>query len=286
MKKIFIIVSILITTILVGCDLITTDTSDTNLSNNQVALDTNSTLALSTYLADGLLKTSNPKLMRNNQFGNYVVTNLSTSTEVTDTTEPNQSTFTFESEIDEVNFYFDKLKVFMNEGLEDALVVSEQASSLPEFENELTYTIEGVTYNIYYNLIQTSEDNEDEDEIEFELTGILVIDGVTYDIIGEKEIEDDEEEFWFKTATKDKDNYVKVEIETESDEVEYKIEKKVDGVVEKVSLKFEEEDNETKVKLKLQQDKLASSYEFKKEVENNETIYKFKYDIAGVKGQS
>ncbi|WP_052591358.1 hypothetical protein [Paracholeplasma brassicae] len=62
-------------------------------------------------------------------------------------------TLTLESELDEVNEYFDKLKVFMDQGVDNVLNVSEVPSTREGYDFEVTYNIDGLTYTIYYSMV-------------------------------------------------------------------------------------------------------------------------------------
>lgn len=278
MKKWMILFSIAFSLTLAGCA--TTDQQDKQTENQTetIKLDTNSSLAFSTYLASGLLTSNNTSSTMNMSY-----TNLSDATSETDS-------LLIESELDEVNIYFNKLKVFMENGVESVLNVSEQTSTMEGYDYEITYTIEDESYTIYYSLIESTEeadeDDDDDDESEFQLTGLMVIDGVNYELEGASETEEDEHEMWFETIDQENsDNYVRVEIANEDGEQKFEIETTINGITKEAEIKFEQEDNETKVELELVQNGQESYYEFKKEVEDNETIYKFEYEINGVEGE-
>lgn len=290
MKKIFSLIFILSFGLLVGCT-----TSENTPINQTVSLSSDQSLVLSTYLASGLMPsstndTTNLSAVYESQ---YKMSLLST----------NENTLEIESELDEVNIYFDKLKVFMDEGIESVLNISEQTSTMEGYDTEITYAIEDVTYTIYYSFIDeltekdvvptsNNTDNEDDDEVEldeeqeFKLEGLMIIDGIEYQLTGANEIEDDEQKMWFKTIdTNNTGNEVKVVIKNENEEQKFEINTKIDGVEKMSKIKFEKEDNETKVELKFQNGDQESSYKFKKEIEDDKTVYKFEYEVDGVDGE-
>ncbi len=346
MKKIFAVLSLLLLMVLVGCTstlLPISETTTQDFQNNPttVELDTNDTLAFSTYLASGLLSSSNQTSsasnMTNSIFEDYKVSFLTSTT--TETTE-DDTTLEIETELDEVNIYFNKLKVFMEGGVEEVLNITQQTSTIEGYDFEMTYSIEDVNYTIYYSIINPEENNttdetttesddeeetttteevtttesddeeetttteevtttesddeeeeenddeEEEDEDEFQLVGLMVIDGVSYELVGANEIEENEQKMWFETKeTNDSENHVRVEIKNEEGEQKFEVETVLNGVNKQAEIKFEQEEDETKVELKLINGENESEYEFKKELEDGENTYKFEYNINGVEGE-
>lgn len=138
------------------------------------------------------------------------------------------------------------------------LVKSEvKESTLEGYEKEYTLSVSDIKgedkiYNFYYNQIL---EEEEEDEKEYLLTGIVKVGEETYKLVGESEIEQDEEEYSFKVSI-DQDNYVEIESEKEGNgfefsykavqngqevyenEVEYKV-----GKNGKVGIEFSVEEN-------------------------------------------
>lgn len=248
-------------------------------------------LSLSTYLASGFLQTGKKN---DNQ-------TLASSRNIRRSNWKTTEALEFEHELDEVNAYFNQLKVFLDNGVDNVLKVEEKASTLEGYQYEMAYTIDGITYTIYYSMFEEIDDNdEDADDLDVEeekeldiddveayyrLEGLMIIDGIEFILTGARELEDDEVETWFKTVDKKNSaNYVYVEIEQEADEQEFIIETMINGVKSKTKLEFETEDNETKVSLKLVNDGKESNYKFQKEVEDGITFYKFTYRIGDVKG--
>lgn len=224
---------------------------------------------------------------------------------------------TLESEIDEVNEYFDKLKVFMDHGVDNVLNVTEVPSTREGYDFEVTYNIDGLTYTIYYSMVTEEvlpeeavtteetdpvveendddavveeDDDDDIDEIDdeqfFEINGLIVIDGVEFILEGAREIEDDEVKTWFKTQDFNRSgDYVHVISKVEDDEQKFDIRTSVNGVETRTRIKFEQDDEETEVDLRVENGETESRYKFKKETEDGVTFYKFQYEIGNVKGQ-
>ena len=91
-----------------------------------------------------------------------------------------------------------------------------------------------------------------EDEVEYAINALAVIDGVEYEVFGKKEVETEEkgEEVEIKFIVKlDEENYVSIEQEIEEGEVEYKYTIYKNGrKVSSLSFEFEEENGKTFVK--------------------------------------
>ncbi len=83
------------------------------------------------------------------------------------------------------------------------------------------YTGAEKEYQFYYNRTDiTDRDDLRENEQEFRLDGLVILDGVEYQMIGEQEIETDEVEYTFKVAL-NANNYVIIEQETQTNEIEF-----------------------------------------------------------------
>ena len=125
------------------------------------------------------------------------VTEEPTSTE---TGEPTTDVPKIETPAEEVvDSILDKYLSLIETYLNNQVITStEVASDKEAFETVLTYQTknmfgEVVSYKVYYNIVLTTEDADDDDledeqdmEVEYELTGIIVIDGVEYELTGEK----------------------------------------------------------------------------------------------------
>lgn len=102
-----------------------------------------------------------------------------------------------------------------------------------------------------YDQFKHHHHGDKEDEVEYDINALAVIDGVEYEVSGKKEVEEDDEEVEIKFIIKlDDENYVKVEQEIEEDEVEYKYDVfKGRRMVSSLKFESEEEDGKTFVKL-------------------------------------
>jgi hypothetical protein len=304
MKKILSVTILLLAFVLGGCtsNQATINNATSPNRENFVNLSNEQSLALSTYLASGLLTTSNANSnMSYNLNSSYKLAYLTASTEEVE--------LAIETELDDVNVYFNQLKALIDSGIESALTINEQVSTIEGYDTQITYSIEDVTYTIYYTFVEelpadTDEDvvntssseateeeddddeDKDEDEQEFKLVGLMVIDGVSYELIGSNEMEGSESKMWFETTdVNNTGNFVKVEIKNENNEQKFELHSLIDGNEQIAEIKFESEENETKAELELTKNGVESSYEFKKEVEDGETVYKFEYEIDGVEGE-
>lgn len=272
-----------------------------------MTLSSKESMSLSTYLGASFLQTSSVETVstRDVRLRRWAESN----------------TLTLESELEEVNAYFDKLKVFMDQGVDNVFNVTETVSTREGYDYEVTYNVDGLTYTIYYSIIVdevlppveetptddvvtedpitdevvtedpvTDEVDDDIDEIDdeqlFRINGLIVIDGVEFKLEGAREVEDDEVKTWFKTENFNRSgDYVHVISKVEDNEQKFDIRTSVNGVETRTRIKFEVEDDETKIDLTINNGDNESRYQFKKEVEDGQTFYKFQYRIGDVKGQ-
>lgn len=156
-------------------------------------------------------------------------------------------------------------------------VVQGEVKASDRAEYEFYYTVSAANasggndvYEFYYN--ETLREL-DFDESEYTLRGVVILDGVEYDVIGERETEGDEEEFSFRVSLSEGD-YVVIEQESERDEKEfsytlYKGGRKVyeteveyeKNLLGKVELSFKINDGGAKQKYKYEfYDALGTSY--------------------------
>lgn len=201
----------------------------------------------------------------------------------------------------------------------DAITAEATTSDRPEFETMLVYTSKDMlggtrTFVVYFNQVDTEEPvteepvaeepvteepvteepvaeepvteepNDDfeeaENEVEYELTGLIVIDGVEYELVGRKEIEDGEEEYKF-IAYIDQDNFIRISYESDEEDGEQKFRftQVTDGVlVYETKIKLEVEDNEFKVMLTYKTEDSYSKFMFKESDEASFDIM-VKYEI-------
>ncbi|ERJ11204.1 hypothetical protein [Haloplasma contractile] len=319
MKKIISLTVVAFLFILVGCSG-ATETGE----NKVVSLTSKQSLAFSTYLASGFLTGASNDTNQNMSVDTYHITGIQYLSNTTEETV-NDPTLEIDTELDEVNLYFNKLKVFMDKGLDSAINIEETVSTRDGYDYQVTYTIDDESYTIYYSYVDeftvdteesndvatmnatTEEDTDkDDDEIEnenedqeeadveedeeneeeFKLQGLMIINDVEYKLVGANETEGNESKMWFETIDEtNTGDYVNVEMKEEEGEQKFEIETVIDGVEKTSEIKFEQEESETKVELELYHDGQESSYEFKKETEDGETVYKFEYAIGETEGE-
>ncbi len=161
-----------------------------------------------------------------------------------------------------------------NEGL--AVIV--ETSDLEGFESMMRFEVRGLLgeteqYVMHYNMVLV---DEDDDESEFTMDGIMVVDGVEYVLTGKREVEEGEEEIEF-IAKLDDDNYVESKYEVESEETEFEIIVVRNGETiseTKVEIAFDGE--ETSVELEFLDGQSKGKYEFEFENEDGQDILKSK----------
>ena len=119
-----------------------------------------------------------------------------------------------------------------------------------------------------------------EDEIEYDINALAVIDGVEYEVLGKKEVEEDDEEVEIKFVIKlDDDNYVSIEQEIEEDEIEYQY-NVFKGRRMVSSLKFESEEENGKTFVKLSTTNEAGDRETYKFIKDTDVTI-VKYECRG-----
>ena len=187
--------------------------------------------------------------------------------------------------IDELEEYLDLVRTFTGE---DSFDVNVDVSEMEDYEYVMAIqfiNIEGQNdvYYLHYNETIVEEDEED-GEYESVIEGIMEINGQTYQVRGDREVDEDEEEFEFK-AFLDDENYVTVSYEFEDDgeetELELVIEMFIDNqLVKRVEIEFEEENDELELELKFVEGTRESSFEFEIETDGNETTVEIEYKIV------
>ena len=193
---------------------------------------------------------------------------------------------TEEPTIDQIEPYIELIEQLL--GSNHGLSVTTETSDLEAYETKMTFQTstlnEGsASYTIYYNM--TLKDEED-DESEYVLDGIMLLNDVEYTVSGKREVEDDEEKIEF-IAKLDEFNYVESEYKVEEDENKFDIQVVSNGIlVSHTNIKIEEDD-ETKIELEFIDGLNSGTYEFKYELEDGENILKIEYEtmIDGVESR-
>lgn len=155
------------------------------------------------------------------------------------------------SDVEKVDEYFQTLNCLVNEN--GPILISESESDDENYQVKLTFeytdiTLDKVTYILYLNKEEVFDDGDDffENEKEYIINGIALIDGEAYTLTGKKEIEDDESELELCIKL-DEENYVIIEEENELNEKEYSYEIYKDGKrYKKFSIEYEDDEVEIK----------------------------------------
>ena len=205
------------------------------------------------------------------------------------------------------NEYFTALDSFLGDDVVSTTTVANTDSS---YDYETKMTVNGkdfngatVTYTMYYTetLVKTNTTDENEEtESEYQLTGVMVIDGVDYYLEGERseENEKDESETELKIRAyadkEDKTSYIQMEqeysVENGETETEYVYSIYVGGeLLEQTAVEFETEDKdgkvETEYELEFRKGTSKGKYIVEREVVENKAEIKVKYAIDGKSGE-
>ena len=205
------------------------------------------------------------------------------------------------------NEYFTALDSFLGDDVVSTTTVANTDSS---YDYETKMTVNGkdfngatVTYTMYYTetLVKTNTTDENEEtESEYQLTGVMVIDGVDYYLEGERseENEKDESETELKIRAyadkEDKTSYIQMEqeysVENGETETEYVYSIYVGGeLLEQTAVEFETENKdgkvETEYELEFRKGASKGKYIVKREVVENKAEIKVKYAIDGKSGE-
>ena len=181
---------------------------------------------------------------------------------------PQDDTFAILSEIDDLTPYLELVSTFMGSGSNFDVTVTD--SDYEDYDHKMdisTINMEGntVVYTLHYNETFDNEDDEDFDPEEADsiLDGIMIIDGVTYTLYGERQTDEGEESLEL-TAKIDDENYVTLdyEIEIDSDErsIEFMYEMFINGqLVMSIEIDFEEDAEETELSLKFMRERAKAN---------------------------
>lgn len=207
------------------------------------------------------------------------------------------------AQMEKFNEYFTALDSFLGE---DVISTSTEANTDSRYPYDTKMTINGrdfngetVTYVMYYTETLAHYDSDD-DEIEYRLEGVMVIDGSDYYLEGERseENEKDESETELKIRAyadkTDKSAYIQMEqeysVEKGETETEYVYSVYSGGkLLEQTAVEFEQESKngktETEYELEFRSGTSKGKYVVKREVVNNKTEIKVKYVIDGNSGE-
>ena len=208
------------------------------------------------------------------------------------------------------NEYFTALDSFLGD---DVVSTITEANTDSNYEYETKMTINGkdfngesVTYTMYYTETLVKADSADDDgdeneetENEYQLVGVMVIDGADYYLEGERseETEKDESETELKIRAyadkTDKTSYIQMEqehsVEDGETETEYVYSIYANGeLIEQTAVEFETETKnnkvETEYELEFRSGTSKGKYVVEREVKDNKISIKVKYNIDGKTG--
>ena len=218
------------------------------------------------------------------------------------------------------NEYFTALDSFLGD---DVVSTTTEVNTDSNYEYETKMTINGkdfngetVTYTMYYTetLVKADSADDDEDagdededvanedeetENEYQLVGVMVIDGADYYLEGERseETEKDESETELKIRAyadkTDKTSYIQMEqeysVEDGETETEYVYSIYANGeLIEQTAVEFETENKnnkvETEYELEFRRGTSKGKYVVEREVKDNKISIKVKYNIDGKTG--
>ncbi len=215
---------------------------------------------------------------------------------------------TSESEVKEqavkFNEYFTALDSFLGD---DVVSTSTVANTDSNYDYATKMTINGkdfngstVTYTMYYTETLVKADADEETESEYQLVGVMVIDGENYYLEGERseESEKDESETELRIRAyadkQDKTSYIQMEqeysVENGETETEYVYSVYAGGeLLEQTAVEFDKENKdgkaETEYELEFRSGASKGKYTVEREVVENKAEIKVKYAIDGKSGE-
>ncbi len=163
----------------------------------------------------------------------------------------------------------------------EGMHVTEGLSSLPEYEAYMMFETKNLldqttVYEMHYNMTLLEDDGE---ESEYDLDGILIRGINTYEVSGRKEIEEGEEKVIFK-AFLDENNYVESLYKIEEDEQTFRFKAvENDIVISESKFDLEVDDDEIKVDLEFIEGDIEGSYVFEYKDEDGSKTIAIEYEI-------
>jgi len=255
MKKIMIGFIIVLSVTLIGCSNLNNGDNDLAFSQDTIA----TKIATSIYLSQGLLEADS--------------TSENMSLKLSEHQEPQ-----IDSRMNQMMVYFERVNIFIGSTESQALNIETNDSTNEDYDYHVTYQFEGQTYDIFYNIIESDEENQ-----MFDLEGILEINDMSYEIIGGTEVEGGETELFFETYGMN-DDYVRVEIEQETNEEYFEIETHIGEEETYSEIRLEKDGVDGAVEIYIEENGLDAYYEITKEVDGEFTIYYFEYSVGDVSG--
>ncbi len=199
----------------------------------------------------------------------------------------NLSTGTIEEvNMEAVNSYMQMMESMFSEN--PPVVIKNETSDRTKYTNMLVFEATDLSgkkelYTIYFNQTELVDDDDDDDfedrfenEVEYKIEGIAIIEGIEYQIIGETETEDNEQSLDIVVKLDEK-NYVVIEQEIENNEEEYEYTVYKDGR-KFTSIEFEvENQNEFEAEFITNEKGYTERYRFYKE--GNEVRIRYQSNV-------
>ncbi|AUD64821.1 hypothetical protein BK011_03695 [Tenericutes bacterium MZ-XQ] len=283
MKKLSLLLLVLFATIsLAACDGVNLDGDKDKENNDNTPTVTENDpelttdLASATFISQGLLSSSTNSTVTYQR--DTHVMKLSTAQNMT--TEAS-----IESRMEQMMTYLDIIEVFLDGSPEEVLNVEHEESTKEGYSSQISYQIEGVTYNVYYNVVNSDEDNTLE-EGEFTLEGILEYSDLSFNVNGgaETSATDGEIELWYETVDPVTDDYVRVEVYKDAFEQYFEIDSYMNGLDSYSEIRMEKDGLDGAVEIYIDENDMDYTYEITKEVDGNSTIFYFEYSVGDVYG--
>ena len=190
--------------------------------------------------------------------------------------------------IDQLDNYMKVVEGFI--GGSKPITTTVLESDRVEYSNKISTTISYMsdtekTVTIYYNETVPSEDNreadEDDEEATTHINGIVVSGSSQYQIIGDKEVEEDEIEVGL-TIQIDESNKITIRQETEMGEQSFRYEVYKNGnFVEAVEFDIEKKDKKIEIEIEAKVGGVEKTFEFEKEIKNGQEKIKIKFEEGG-----
>lgn len=176
-----------------------------------------------------------------------------------------------EANIDEVNSYFEMLKIFLEENpFENNIVVENLVDE--EYQNKISFTSDGNNFQFYITIM--------EEDIE----GILYIEDEMYLVTGKQILEETESKLQLRAINGA--NYVEVEYIIDESDLEttkkYNVESFINNIETEKNIKITIEDGSYKVTI----EDLTSKYNLKKNTEDDEGKFRLDYIVDGEMGRA
>ncbi len=198
-------------------------------------------------------------------------------------------------DMDKINEYVIMVENLLVDG--GPILIKSQESDKEEYQTKLVYEVKNLVgeikqYIIYYNEVlkeKSQFNNIDDDfddrydnEQEYILDGLAIIENKEYQLQGEKELENNESELKL-IISMDNNNYVIFEEEKENQEVEYQYTVYNNGK-KHLELEFELENNNKDVEIEFitRENGIKETFKFEKEIKFGQSIIVIKYRKNGV----